>query len=230
MFSIKICFNFAFQSTFNMEKSTKHLEDISEIRNIMERSTKFLSLSGWSGIFAGIIALIGAIAAYRFLGGSYINFDDTLTVFVSKNQVSPRIFLLADALIVLFLALVSAFVFSYRKATKRGEKIWTPVTRRLLFQLAVPLLSGGALSLILIWDNHLNLLAPLTLIFYGLALVNAGKYTTHEIVVLGIAEIIMGLAAALWQELGLYFWAAGFGLFHIIYGIIIYMKYDRKAA
>jgi len=213
-----------------MENSTKHLEDLSEIRNIMERSTKFLSLSGWSGIFAGIIALIGALAAYWFLGGSSINFDETLTVFASKNQISPRIFLLVDALIVLFFALVAAFVFSYRKATKRGEKIWTPVTRRLLFQLAVPLLSGGALSLILIWDNHLNLLAPLTLIFYGLALVNAGKYTTHEIVVLGIAEIAMGLAAALWQDLGLYFWAAGFGLFHIIYGIILYMKYDRKAA
>ena len=82
--------------------------------------------------------------------------------------------------------------------------------------------------LILAWHGAVSLVAPVTLIFYGLALVNAGKYTTPEIVVLGIAEIVTGLAAAVWLPYGIWFWGAGFGFYHIIYGITLYHKYDRK--
>lgn len=95
--------------------------------------------------------------------------------------------------------------------------------------MAVPLITGGILSLILIWQHHSNLIASITLIFYGVALVNTGRYTNREIVWLGISEIIMGLSAAVWQESGLFFWVTGFGLFHIIYGITHYFKYERKA-
>jgi predicted lysophospholipase L1 biosynthesis ABC-type transport system permease subunit len=42
----------------------QHLEDIAEIRAMMERSTRFLSLSGLSGVFAGTFGLIASGLAY----------------------------------------------------------------------------------------------------------------------------------------------------------------------
>jgi hypothetical protein len=212
-----------------MKTSEKHLQDLNEIRQIMERSTKFLSLSGWAGIVAGILAILGTVAAYLYLESGAVTWDESFRIISGDTAVSPLVFLVGDALIVLLLALAGAIFFSYRKAKKSGEKIWSTVTKRLLFSLAIPLVTGGILSIILIWQHHLNLIAPLTLIFYGLALVNAGKYTTREIVWLGIAEIATGLAAAIWQQYGLWFWGAGFGIYHIIYGITLYYKYDRKS-
>lgn len=210
-----------------MKTSNKHLEDIAEIRQIMERSTKFLSLSGWSGVFAGLFAILGAIAAYIYLGGSEIYYDEKFILLEEEHDIAPRIFLLLDAIIVLVLSAASALFFSYRKAIKAGAKFWSPVLKRLLFTLMVPLISGGLLCLILIWQNHINLVAPLTLLFYGIALVNAGRFVNTELVIMGISEIILGLAAMIWQDHGLYFWAVGFGLLHMIYGITLYFKYDR---
>ncbi len=211
-----------------MKKTEKHLHDLNEIRQIMERSTKFLSLSGWAGILAGILAILGTAAAFLYLDNRAISYETLLTLPQGDTASAPLSFLIADAMIVLVLALSGAVFFSYRKAKKSGEKIWSPVTKRLLFQLAVPLVTGGILVLILAGQRNVHLVAPFTLVFYGLALVNAGKYTTREIVWLGIAEITTGLAATGWSQHGLWFWGAGFGIYHIIYGITLYHKYDRK--
>lgn len=213
-----------------MKNSEKHLQDLNEIRQLMERSTKFLSLSGWAGILAGTLAILGTVAAFMYLDSRAISYEALLTMHRGDTASAPVVFLIADAMIVLVLALSGAVFFSYRKATKSGEKIWSSVTKRLLFQLAIPLVTGGIMVLILVWQGHVQLVAPFTLVFYGLALVNAGKYTTREIVWLGIAEITTGLTATVWSQHGLWFWGAGFGIYHIIYGITLYHKYDRKTA
>lgn len=180
----------------------------------MERSSRFLSLSGWSGISAGILALLGAFAAYRLMQ--------------TTTGSSLRTFLVADALIVLGLALSFAFFFSWRKARKQGLALWSPVSKRLLVNMAIPLLTGGIYSIILFIQGQSHLIAGITLIFYGLALVNAGRFTNREAVILGIAEILLGIAATIWYVSGLWIWSIGFGLFHITYGIILYHKYDRQ--
>ena len=212
-----------------MNSTHKHLEDLSEIRQIMERSTRFLSLSGLSGVFAGFFALAGTFAAWGYLQENGLYYDENYLLIQGDAPIAPRLFFILDAGIVLVLALASAVFFSYRKAKRESLPFWSPVLKRLLFNLLVPLATGGILSIILIWQNHLNLVAPLTLIFYGIALVNAGKFTNREIIALGIAEIVLGLAATVWQAYGIWFWAGGFGLLHIIYGITLYYKYDRKA-
>ena len=212
-----------------MNSTHKHLEDLSEIRQIMERSTRFLSLSGLSGVVAGFFALAGTLAAWVYLQENGLYYDENYLLVQGDAPIAPRLFFILDAGIVLVLALASAVFFSYRKAKRESLPFWSPVLKRLLFNLLVPLATGGILSIILIWQNHLNLVAPLTLIFYGIALVNAGKFTNREIIALGIAEIVLGLAATVWQAYGIWFWAGGFGLLHIIYGITLYYKYDRKA-
>jgi hypothetical protein len=197
-----------------MENSDKHLQDLADIKKMMERSSKFLSLSGWSGISAGVIALLGAFAAYKMI--QY------------PGAKSLEKLLVLDAIIVLVLALASALYFSWRKARKQGAVLWSPLTRRLLLNMAIPLITGGIYSIVLLKQGQVQFIAGSTLIFYGLALVNAGRFTNREAVILGIAEIILGIAASIWYVYGFWFWAGGFGIFHILYGITLYRKYDRS--
>jgi len=197
-----------------MSNSENHLQDIKEIRQMMERSSRFFSLSGWSGISAGVFALLGVLAALILPESEIIN--------------SPDTFLIADGLIVLGLALTFSFYFSQRKARLQGARLWTPVTRRLVVSMAIPLLTGGIYSVIFLLNEHSYLVAGTTLIFYGLALVNAGRFVNRESVILGISEITLGLLATIWPAYGIWLWGTGFGVFHIVYGITIHYKYDMS--
>lgn len=202
-------------------------EDLQAIRQMMEQSSKFLSLSGLSGIFAGVCALIGATVAWGALPGpgdiNYDAYSGGITWPLSKIT----IILGTDALLVLLMASLGAFYFSFRKAQKAGVKFWTHSTRRLLGQLLIPLISGGVFTLILIGRNQTELVAPVMLIFYGLSLVHAGKYTLGEIHYLGLFEIILGLLAGICVQYGLFFWTVGFGVMHIIYGAVMYYRHER---
>jgi hypothetical protein len=203
-----------------MEKE-KYIQDLRQIKEIMDRSSKFISLSGLSGIAAGIIALIGAWVANRFI---YIESDyyGYNTVIISSDAVLS---LLAIGTVVLILAISAGIFFTALKAKKANQKIWNSQAKRLLVNLSIPLVTGGLLCLIFLSRGFIGIIAPLTLIFYGLALVNASKYTHEEIRSLGIMEIALGLISAYFIGFGLLFWAIGFGLLHIVYGIIMHYRY-----
>ncbi len=207
-----------------MKQTKDYLEDISEIRNIMERSSNFLSLSGLSGIMAGIYGLIGSYITYRivyieksFLGirASYIN-DDT-TIFK----------LSIVAIVVLLLAVGTGIWLTARKNKPEKLNLSDEGFRNLIINLLIPLVSGGLFILILVSRGFYSIIAPSFLLFYGLALVNGSKYTLRDIRYLGIIEIILGLICAAFPGYSLVFWAIGFGLMHVLYGSIMYFKYEK---
>jgi len=201
-----------------MEEERDYVQDIAEIRSMMERSSKFLSLSGWAGIMAGIYALAGAWVAYSVFG---FHPDE---IFYSSPNLNNVILL---AIAILVLALVSAIIDSRRKAKKRDEKAWNATSRRLLTSMAVPLFAGGILILVLLSKGLTGLIAPLTLLFYGLALYNAGNYTIKEVRLMGVVQIGLGLLNSWFIEYGLLIWVLGFGVVHIVYGIYMHFKYER---
>lgn len=203
---------------------SRHLDDLAQIRSIMERSTKFLSLSAWAAIMAGIYALIGAYIAYHMIYDAPITRYDSLPESPIHPEVLP-LFLLA--LSVLAMALGTTVLLSYRKAQKAGQKLWTRSAIRVLVNFILPLAAGGFFVLILYSRGFYSLIAASTLMFYGLALLNAGNFTFSDIRKLGVLEIIVGLLAALFPGKGLLFWAFGFGVLHIVYGGILYWKYER---
>jgi hypothetical protein len=189
----------------------------------MERSVKFVSLSGLSGILAGIYALIGAGLAYREIySGRVVR---TVEYYQGHFPMVKSLFLIAAS--VLAASLVTGWFFSYRKAKKLKTKMWDSTSKRLLINLAVPLSIGGFFTLIMVDYGYYNLIAASVLLFYGLALVNASSNLYDEVRYLGYCELIVGVCAALWPGFGLYFWAIGFGLLHILYGSMMYKKYDR---
>ena len=196
-----------------------YLKDISEIKNLMNRSSRFLSLSGLSGIFAGIYAIAGAVVAYLF----YLPKGEYLTLHSWNFKM-----ILGILIGVAVLSVVTAFLITTRKAKVHKTKIWDETTQRLLFNFLIPLTTGGIYILIKLNSQHYGLTAALMLIFYGLALVNASKYTFGNVKYLGYVEIIAGLVCAAYPGYGFYFWVFGFGIMHIIYGSLMYLQEKKN--
>jgi len=198
----------------------KQLEDIKAIREMMEKSSKFLSLSGLSGVLAGITATLGAAFAYFFLlrNPAATNF----------NRFQELLIILADAIIVLLVSISFALYFSQKKAKKKNLKLINKTSLKTLYNMAIPLAVGGIFSIICLLRGDVEIVASTTLVFYGLGLVNASKYTFEEIHYLGITEIVLGIGAAIFLSYGIVFWTLGFGICHIVYGLIMYKKYDSN--
>ncbi|MEM9884960.1 MAG: hypothetical protein AAF849_03645 [Bacteroidota bacterium] len=209
-----------------------HLKTLTDIRSIMERSTRFISLSGLSGVGAGLCALIGAAVAFYYIGktpfeGHQLYYESTKTSY--RWGMSFYQFFLLDGALVLISALACGIFFTTRKAQQKGQKIWDRLTLRLLVNLAIPLLTGAVFCYALFEYRVIGLIAPATLIFYGLSLVNASKYTLRDLKYLGLLEIGLGLLALFNVGYGLEFWTLGFGVLHIVYGTYMWWKYERKS-
>lgn len=213
-----------------MEENKKHLEDLTHIRSMMERSSRFLSLSGLSGVFAGIYAIIGAAIVYfDFKAGSITYSDYVRSTAGAEDPEKKLLFLVSIAVFVLVASLVTGFLFTSRKAKKQELKVWDKSAKRMMYNLFLPLFAGGILCIIMMYHGLLGMVAPLTLIFYGLGLYSCSKYSFVELKYLGISEVILGLASAYFYGKGLLFWTIGFGLLHIIYGAMMYFKYEKPA-
>jgi uncharacterized Tic20 family protein len=203
-------------------------DELTSIRSLMERSAKFISLSGLSGIMAGIYALIGAAMAYHIVYNSSGFFQSRDYLMAERStHITTLIHLLLIAVTVLVAAVVTGIVLSVRKARKNRQSLWSKTTRSLLFHTAIPLVTGGLFMLILLSRGYYGIVGPASLIFYGIALICGSHYTFTDVKYLGLLEIVLGLIAALYPGYGLIFWAMGFGVLHIIYGSIMYFKYDR---
>ena len=210
-------------------QENEQLKAILQMRDMMERSSKFLSLSGLAGIIVGCLAMVGVAFAYWILSMplheiNYLQFIESK----NENFLSKQIqWLMLDAILVLFLALITGSFLAIRNAKRKGLSIWDATTKRLIYNMFIPLFVGMFLIIAFMLKGQIQFVLPIMLIFYGLALFNASKYAIDEINFLGVLEIGLGIIAIFWVELGLLIWLLGFGILHIIYGSVIYFKYEK---
>ncbi|MDP9076282.1 MAG: hypothetical protein M3O71_02565 [Bacteroidota bacterium] len=205
-------------------KENEIQNELASIRSLMERSSKFISLSGLSGILAGIYALIAAGLAYSIV------YNGSSRIYTSLNLHTdpvPLYDLIAIASLTLLLSVVTGVILTTKKAKRKGQPVWGKTSQALLFHMATPLVTGGIVILIFIFRGYYGIVGPTSLIFYGLSLVGASNFTFTMVKYLGLCEIILGLTAACLPGYGLLFWAIGFGVLHIVYGSLMYLKYDR---
>ncbi|MBI1225297.1 MAG: hypothetical protein GC192_08680 [Bacteroidetes bacterium] len=196
---------------------------------MMERSSRFISLSGLSGVAAGSFALLGAAMVYIYLGlQPFSNYKIFYAEALRNGKwgIDYVTFFLLDAALVFVLAVASGIYFTTRKAKRKGQKVWDQSALRMLSNLAIPLIVGGIFCLVLYRERQILLIAPATLVFYGLALVNGSKFTLNDIRYLGLCEIGLGIIGLFFPGYGLELWAIGFGLLHIAYGLVMYRKYE----
>jgi hypothetical protein len=197
--------------------------DIESIRQLMERSVKFVSLSGLSGILAGVYALLGGGYAYQQIYSG----DVARSLEYYQGTIPIVVNLLVTAIVVLVASLATGWWFSQRKAKKLGTTIWNAASRRLLINLSIPLAIGGFFTLVLLYHGYFNMVGAAVLIFYGLALINASSSLFEEVRYLGYSELAVGMVAAIYPGYALFMWAFGFGVLHIVYGSLMYNRYDR---
>jgi hypothetical protein len=222
-----------------MPSQSQQLDTLKDIKQMMERSSRFISLSGLSGIAAGLCALIGAYFAYNVIYSGRFSYStgerqyDGISIDSNTNDVislgefmGSRLFLIA---VFTFIAsLVLAFFFTYIRSRKTNTPIWGQTARRLMLNVLVPMMVGGIYMWKLIQEGAFGLIAPGCLIFYGLALINASKYTLNEIRYLGFGQILLGVINLWFIGYGIFFWAIGFGILHIIYGIMMWWRYEKS--
>ena len=190
------------------------LKQISEIRSIMNRSSKFLSLSGLAGVVAGVIGLAGTWAAMRIMEGE------------REGMLASMI---ALGFGILLSALLASILLTIRQAKRKGLPLWTRAAELLVFSLFIPLVAGGVLCTALVLREAYELLPATMLLFYGLGLFSASQFTHSELRQLGYVQLGLGVLAAFLPEQGLLFWGAGFGVMHIVYGLLMHFNRDRHA-
>lgn len=206
-----------------MSEIEQELQALQDIRKMMEKSSRFISLSGWSGVSAGLAALAGAFLARQRITTYFANWsiDDSCPDCLMRDLV-----LIAGG--VFLVALSTAFLFTWTKAKKEGVAIWGTTSKRLLWNTIMPMAVGGVVILRMISLQYYDLVAAVSLIFYGLALINGSKYTLGEVKYLGYAIVITGLIGLWIPKQGLLLWALGFGVLHILYGFTMWWKYERR--
>ena len=214
----------------------KHSEtnkDISTIKEMMEKASKFSSISGISIVISGLIAIIGAALIYFDMGisfqdGEFVSYSQLINDKGNKDELYLKMTLLVMiASVILLVSLFVMFLFSRIKAKKEGVNLFNPTFGRALRSLFVPLFAGGIFSMFLIHHEVLGLVAPVTLIFYGLGLISASKHTYSELEILGYLELVLGIVASYFMGTGLFFWVLGFGVCHVFFGFYIYLTYDK---
>lgn len=214
-----------------MNQYTEQLEALTEIRSMMEKSTRFLSLSGATGISIGIIALISATICFIISGVMPFEQPDFFFNVAKKGPIlglEPHIFIVALMALTVILASAVGFYFTHKKTQENKVALWTKSFRLMAINIAIPMLTGGIFCIFLLLRGFPELVAPTMLIFYGFSLINGAKYTLQDVNSLGILEIILGLIALSVNKYGLEFWAIGFGIFHIIYGAKIYFSQAKS--
>ncbi|MDX2062406.1 MAG: hypothetical protein SFY70_05050 [Bacteroidia bacterium] len=216
-----------------MERETSPADDLSHIRQVLDRHTRFLSLSGLSGVVAGVVALVAAALAYRYLQANGLLLPGTPGRIAADLGAAPRhTWVLGGlALATLVLALGGAYYFTHRLARRRGQSpTWNRTSRRMASALFLPIGLGIGYTSILVAQGLAHLVAPSALVFYGLGLYSASRYTLHEVRYLGVLQCLLGLAGMAYPGTGLLLWALGFGLLHIGYGALMYFRYERPGA
>lgn len=213
------------------KSSLPPIDQLRDIHRLMERTSKFIGLSGLSGVGAGVFALLGAAVAFFYLRAWGADAFGVVLPYRAGTAHPwgwpPVPFLLTTAALVLLGALGSGVYFTTRRTRRNGQAIWDALTRRLLVHLAIPLAAGGVFCAALLYHGLPGLLAPTTLVFYGLALINGSKFTLDELRYLGLLEVLLGCVGLFFIGKGLLLWTIGFGVLHIVYGTLMYLRYER---
>lgn len=204
---------------------SEYIQQISDIRKIITERTKFKALSGISGILAGCYAIIGAWIAYRII----YNSNDILYSKFKAGYYSNDIGLLfLVAFIVLVASIATGIFFSWKKAKESGEKLFNKVAWKILGHFSIFMLSALVLLIATYLNGYYTLLAPICLLFYGLSLIHVSSFINSEVFGLGLSIVAIGLISLFFPGYGLLCWTLGFGLMHMIYGFMMWYKYDRN--
>ncbi len=177
------------------------MDNLRFIRATMERAAAFTAVPGWGGVLIGASALLAATLAGPPRDGSR-----WLAVW------------LADAVVAVAIALAAMA----RKARRSGSGLAAAPARRFALAFVPPLAAGAALTVVFARAGLVARLPGCWLLLYGTAVVTGGAFSVRVVPVMGLCLMALGAAAfAAPSAWGSWFMAAGFGVVHIGFGLVI---------
>jgi len=193
------------------------IKNIDYIKGIVESSNRYTNVSGLAGILSGVLALTGCIISYYLLD----SFNLTAPLIQSK------LLLLGILWLIIFTgAVVLQVVFTVYKAHKIGVQPWTKLSHQIVFALLPGLLAGAILTLYLVKYNQPVFIPGVWILLYGVGIAASGIFSIIAVRLLGWAFILTStLPLFVYPECGLIFMALTFGVYHIIYGLVVAIKY-----
>jgi hypothetical protein len=185
------------------------IDNLRYIRDTMSRAGQFTAVPGWGGVAMGVSALAAAA-----ISGPPDGSMRWLTVWLAEAGVAAAI------------ALATMTV----KAQRSGTALWTtrPGTPAYRFALAFvpPLIAAIVITPVFARSDLAARLPGCWLLLYGTAAATGGAFSVRVVPIMGASFMVLGaMAFAAPASLGHLFMAAGFGLLHIAFGIVIARRY-----
>jgi len=181
------------------------MDNLSFIRQTMERATAFTAVPGWGGVAMGVLALAAALVA------------DTRP---SAAEWA------ATWLVTSALALTLGGWTMAAKARRAGTTVFSYSGRRFVLSYLPPLAVGALLSGVLVRAGLYEALPGTWLLLYGTGVVTGGAFSVRVVPLMGLCFMGLGVVAlfgpAGWGNVLM---AAGFGVLHIVFGLIIARRY-----
>lgn len=205
-------------------------QTLDDIRAMMAKSSRFQAISGVSIIMVGIYASVASFLVSPMLRGwNWLALPCDASGNITLNTPHLIHMTVLAALLLFVLSFATVTVMAWRKAKRLNLPLSLDKRMfQMLINFFIPLLAGGVLCLALIVQHHYGLTSSIMLIFYGLALVNMQHYTYPVFRFLGYAELILGFVDCFTVHYSLLFWFLGFGLLHILFGILYTLRLGKK--
>ncbi|HJU87697.1 MAG TPA: hypothetical protein VJ788_10040 [Gemmatimonadota bacterium] len=179
--------------------------DLRAIRDAMEGSSRFTSVSGAGGIAVGLSALAAA--------------------WIASRQSTPAAWFGVWAVEGALAAAVS-LASAARKAGRSGGSLRSLPARRFALALAPALVAGGVLTLVFLRRGLLDALPGLWLLLYGTGVVTGGAFSERIVPLTGMTFMLAGVAALGLPEPGPDAWMAiGFGGIHVAFGALLLWRH-----
>jgi len=181
------------------------MDNLRFIRETMERATAFTAVSGWGLVIVGCSAIVAALAAAR---------------------ISSRGLWMAVWLGEAFVSLAIAGGASLRKARASRMPLFSMPGKRFALSFSPPMMVGALLTAVLYRSGLGAALPGVWMLLYGAGIVTGGAFSVPVVPVMGLCFMVEGAVALfLPAAMGDWLMAAGFGGFHILFGVVIARRY-----
>ena len=185
----------------------------------MQQNSSYFSLSGLSGILVGIYGLLTVYMVHMLTSTYGDGFDGSSQLPIALLEIG----ILVLAVVMILVALITLRIRAKRSAKKHNEKLWSPFSKKLRFHTLILLLLFIVILAVVANKGYYSIITPLMLLLYGIFLLNLSRLV-GRLRYLAFAELILATIAYFIYDKELLFLGLGFGIFHIIYGIVTLKK------
>ena len=180
------------------------MDNLRYIRETLERAGSFTAVPGVGGVLMGCTALMAS--------------------WMSAQHISTQIWLVVWTLaagVALLIGIAGAAI----KSRRFNLALWSGPGRKFVAGFAPAMMAGALLTVVLFRAGLPTFLPGIWLLLYGAAILSGGYSSVRVVPLMGACFMLLGSVALFLNGWNDVFLAAGFGGLHIVFGLVIAVKY-----